>query len=122
MGVRSPLGFLFVSIVFLFAGCASPSSSPTSAAASSPTPTSQKKVLIVSEPAGARIEINEDYVGDAPIEVKIETNLNGSFARGATIKATPLGAGYVQPKYFDPGMPVPSRLFFDTRLGPVNTQ
>jgi hypothetical protein len=30
-----------------------------------------KKVEILSDPAGARIEVNDNYVGDAPITVEI---------------------------------------------------
>jgi hypothetical protein len=66
---------LLCTAVFVFGiGCSSPyvaQKPPPSAyrPVSHESPT--KKVEIVSEPAGARIEVNDNYVGDAPITVEI---------------------------------------------------
>jgi PEGA domain len=77
---------------------------PVQTAASAPTPVPEvqtKKVEIISEPAGARIEINDNYIGDAPITVEIPQD-QGYFKATTTIRALPTEAGdYVQTKYFD---------------------
>jgi hypothetical protein len=82
-----------------------------------------KRVEIISVPAGARIEVNDDYVGDAPIIVEIPQQ-EGYFTATTTIRALPTETGYTQTKMFFPSMgglgdKVPSRILFDTRLGPV---
>jgi hypothetical protein len=90
-------------------------------------------------PAGARIEVNDDYVGDAPITIKVH-QINGYFARNTTIRALPIDSGaYVQLRCFlgyDPlvaqsakivgvrlagggGAEIPSRILFDMRLAPI---
>lgn len=79
-------------------------------------------VEIISEPPGARIEINNDYIGDAPLTVNIPQNSNGEFTRNTTIAAMPIRSGnYVQMKRFYvygsmPSDPIPKRIFFDMRL------
>ena len=92
-----------------------------------------KKVEILSEPAGARIEVNDNYVGDAPITVEIPQRAS-YFTQNTVIRALPTeGGDYVQVKYFSGSIPdawypetvgakrdqIPSRIFFDMRLGPV---
>jgi PEGA domain len=92
-----------------------------------------KKVEILSDPAGARIEVNDNYVGDAPITVEIPQRA-GYFTQNTVIRALPTqGGDYVQAKYFSGSIPdawypetvgakrdqIPSRIFFDMRLGPV---
>jgi hypothetical protein len=88
-------------------------------------PRSAKQVQILSEPPGARIEINGGYVGDAPLVVTIPTH-KGWFTQTTTIRALPTQSGqYVQRKFFNggytmiPNDAVPSRVFFDMRLGPA---
>ena len=97
-----------------------------------PSPESQtkhtKQLQIISDPPGARIEINEDYIGDAPLTVTIPCDEDGQFKQPTTIRALPTQPGhYVQRKDFPggglvswSGDRVPSRVFFDTRLGPVS--
>jgi hypothetical protein len=100
-----------------FAGCST--TTPSSTAEYAPT---TQQVEILSEPAGARIEINDNYVGDAPITV----NLNTSFATfGTVIRAIPIYPGqWVQTKIvgtlYSPG--IPSRVFFDMNLVPAGSQ
>ncbi len=90
------------------------------------------KVEIVSEPAGARIEVNDNYVGDAPITVEIPQN-GGYFTQKTVIRALPTEAGdYVQAKHFSGNIPdvwypetmgsrdqIPSRILFNMHLGPA---
>jgi hypothetical protein len=84
----------------------------------------RQKLLIVSEPAGAQIEINGQYVGDAPRTVEIETSDDGRFWRDTIIKAYPKDTGYTQIRAFNGKSRweisdvVPSRIFFDTRSAP----
>jgi PEGA domain-containing protein len=89
---------------------------------------STKQVQILSEPPGARIEINGGYVGDAPVTVTIPT-LRGWFTQITTIRALPTRPGqYVQSKVFQGGFTtipndaVPSRVFFEMRLGPASPE
>jgi hypothetical protein len=92
-----------------------------------PTQHSTKQVQILSEPSGARIEINGDYVGDAPLMVTIPCSPDGRFMETTRIRALPILDGqYTQAKIFSGGHrilkndTVPSRIFFDMRLGPVS--
>jgi len=81
-------------------------------------------VQIVSQPAGAQIEMNGQYVGDAPLNIQIEASNDGHFWRDTVIKAYPKETGYIQIKAFNGQSNwaisdmVPSRLFFDTRNDP----
>lgn len=84
-----------------------------------------KKIQILSEPAGARIEVNDDYVGNAPVTVEIPQS-DGYFTTATTIRALPTGVGdYLQQKMFSPpnmsgnGDKIPSRILFEMHLGPV---
>ena len=136
--------WLLCTAVFVFGiGCSSPyvaQTPPPSAyrpvPSMSPVPDqpAKAKVEIVSEPAGARIEVNDNYVGDAPITVEIPQD-GGNFTQETVIRALPTEADdYVQSKYFRftpaisygsgygteaKGDQIPSRIFFDMRLGPV---
>ena len=98
-----------------------------------PDQSAKEKVEIVTVPAGARIEVNDNYVGDAPITVEIPQD-GGYFTRKTVIRALPTeGGDYVQAKYFSGSIAdawhpetvgaerdqIPSRIFFDMRLGPV---
>jgi PEGA domain len=87
-------------------------------------PPQNKKVEIISEPSGARIEVNNNYVGDAPITVTLQ-EYGDEFTRNTVIRALPTEAGdYVQTKFFYAGTfgtndRIPSRIFFDMHLGPA---
>jgi PEGA domain len=88
-----------------------------------PTPV-YKTVQIISDPPGARIEINGNYIGDAPLSTKIRKDTEyDRFYSSTVIRAYPKGDGYVQTKNFSPGslegLNLPDRIFFDTNLHPV---
>ena len=98
---------LLCTAVFVFGiGCSSPyvakTPPPSSyrqapSVSSVPVQPAKAKVEVVSEPAGARIEVNNDYVGDAPITVEIPQN-SGYFTQETVIRALPTEAGdYVSP-------------------------
>jgi len=68
---------------------------------SSSSTKNQFDVQIISDPPGASIEINGNYVGDAPIIVKIEGFGDQTFIKSTEIIANPNCAEqYVQQKNF----------------------
>jgi PEGA domain len=79
---------------------------------------------IASQPVGAKIEVNGQYVGDAPLTVQIEASNDGRFWKDTIIKAYPADKGYTQIRAFNGKSRwtisdmVPSKLFFDTRIDP----
>ena len=100
-------------------------------------PAITRQVEILSEPPGARIEVNDNYIGDAPITTTFHCSSDGRFLETTRIRALPTQPGdYVQSKFFSGGYPtdsalrgystsnlndtIPARIFFDMRLGPVN--
>jgi hypothetical protein len=105
---------LVVSVFLLYSGCASHPHAMRP----------RLKVQIVSQPAGAQIEMNGQYIGDAPLSVDIEASNDGRFWRDTIIKAYPKETGYVQIKAFNGQSTwaindtVPPRIFFDTRTEP----
>lgn len=82
-------------------------------------------VEVISEPPGARIEVNDDYVGDAPLVIKMAGNSKRCVSRDYSITALPVHTGhYVQFKhfrhdtrYYAESDPIPKRILFDMRLG-----
>jgi len=72
-------------------------------------------VEIVSDPPGAKIEINNDYVGTTPMTVKLEGwEATRTFARRHIIVAHPVLPGqHTQIKMFS-GWSEPSRTYGDT--------
>jgi hypothetical protein len=125
-------------LVMLFPGCAKAPATHQNASAvqptvpgyegaSTPPAVLNKKVSIISDPPGARIEINNDYVGDAPLEVEIPS-VNGQFGMVyTTIRSTPRAyhifeeTYYAQSKYFGPFEAVPSRVLFQMNVPPPVT-
>jgi len=113
---RSRLAVWVISAVcfLLCSGCASHSNNPLP----------RQSVQIVSEPPGARIEINGRYAGDAPTTVEIESSPHGRFWKDTIIKAYPK-TGYIQIKAFNGESrwsisdPIPGRISFDTRIDPT---
>ena len=115
--------------------CTQPSAAPRYTSTAAPRPLAPplpltKTIQILSEPPGARIEVNDDYIGEAPCSAQVRCDSEGRFFETTRIRALPVGYGYTQGKYFsgygqmnNPYLhsdPVPSRIFFDMRLGPVS--
>ena len=135
--IRYSLCVLVAGTLLVGVGCSSPyvahtpppSAYRSVAYRSVPNQSGDKKVEVISEPAGARIEVNDDYVGDAPITLQIPQDAQdpGYFTKNTVIRAVPTeGGDYVQTKVFlgnisgvSYGDRIPSRLFFDMRLGPA---
>lgn len=79
------------------------------------------EVPVVSEPPGARIEVNGNYIGDAPLTIRM-LGINGRVAEDYILRALPVESGswtqataYVHSKTGE-SSPVPSRIAFDMRL------
>src|SRR5215831_10780602 len=88
----------------------------------------EKTIQILSDPPGARIEVDNDYIGTTPCSIQVRTNFEGNFFQSYHIRALPVGFGYTQEKYFY-GSPdgywkqtIPARIFFEMGLGPVTPQ
>ena len=83
-----------------------------------------KTIEIISEPPGARIEVNDDYIGNAPCKVCVECDESFLFKRSTTISALPVNQGQqTQSKFFYGDhvlkslcKQVPSKIFFDMNL------
>ncbi|MCP4611797.1 MAG: hypothetical protein GY845_24100 [Planctomycetes bacterium] len=84
---------------------------------------------VISDPPGARIELDDDYIGDAPLEIEWEVWSDLIFVRDHELRALPIYQGHsTQTKYFsgsDDGKykelydTVPKTILFDMRLGPI---
>ncbi len=90
-------------------------------------PEYQVETLITSEPSGARIEINGNYIGDTPVTTRIRHYPEDRVVMGrVVVRATPKEpeGQYIQIKAFngpqhpfDPNRDVvPERIFFDMRV------
>jgi len=107
-------------VCLLIAGCATPREKEY-----------QVVTEILSDPPGARIEVNGNYLGEAPVTTRIRHHPSDNVVMGkVVIRALPRGEGqYIQEKVFQgPMYPfdphrdvVPERILFDMTLKPSNT-
>ncbi|MCK4340475.1 MAG: PEGA domain-containing protein [Phycisphaerae bacterium] len=114
---------LALAMVIPLSGC----NTLASAIARSRVTTSQSDVRdhhvqVISDPPGARIEVNNDYVGEAPLTIKMR-GLNGRVAEAYIVRALPVEYGWVQTKLFQhweyiESDSIPKRIFFDMLLKP----
>ncbi len=87
---------------------------------------------IISDPPGAKIEINNQYHGETPITIHFtrqtyvdysENLFQGEakfVASSFTIIANPILAGqFKQAKYIGPYDAIPNKIYFNMNLGPV---
>ena len=78
----------------------------------------KKSVEILSDPPGARIEVNDEYVGDAPCTVEVVCDGHGMLITKFEFTALPRYPGhFVRKKTFYGFSQAPARLFFDMRIG-----
>ena len=90
-----------------------------------------KTVSIISDPPGAKIEVNGSYIGQAPITTKVKCWPDDKVVVGTlTVKALPSGANqYLQQKVFKgPAYPfdpnhdvVPDTILFQMNLPTANS-
>ncbi|MFN7141982.1 MAG: PEGA domain-containing protein [Limisphaerales bacterium] len=111
---------MFALSLALLNGCATPGSKPEKG----PQGTIAYHVEVESSEPGARIEVNNEYIGKTPLTLKIWGDKDGTFHNFGTpdyvIKCYPVGTNqFVQTKTFRTGfwfMPedrIPSRIYFD---------
>jgi len=88
-----------------------------------------RTIEIISDPPGAVIEVNQDYVGKAPCTIEVRSSWEGTFKRlRTTIAAIPTKPGqWRQEKSFWGGSsvnpdPIPHRLYFNMNLGYATPQ
>ena len=117
---KSLLATVLIVILVLFSGCASTGARGEKG----PDGTIAYQVEIETSEPGSRIEVNGDYVGKAPVTVKVFGDKDGTFhnfgSQEFVIKAFPVKPGQkVQTKVFNTGRwfgtedKIPKRLFFD---------
>lgn len=121
----------------LVAACTTPSSHTRSSTVADrpttpppPPPKTTAAIEVLSEPPGARIEVNDSYVGETPCTIEIPFYSDNRFREQTVIRALPTRDGYTQSKFFsgcahldNPYLQpdkIPQRIFFDTRLRPVS--
>lgn len=78
---------------------------------------------VESEPKGARIEIDNEYKGQTPLDIPFQYDewQGPVFGGMCVMKALPTEPGHcVQSKVFIQGNRIPQNIFFDMRLCPVN--
>jgi hypothetical protein len=92
------------------------------------TASGQRWLLILSNPSGALIDVNNQYIGRAPIAIAVPAK-GGYFTAETTVQAVPVQVGqYVQTRHFRTGkcarhfVPgstiVPKWIFFEMRVFP----
>jgi hypothetical protein len=86
-----------------------------------------KDMRVISQPPGARIELNGGFMGETPLSIKVPCTNDERFLEFVTIRALPTVEGhYTQTKFFSGGNTVlqndhvPATIFFDMRLGRSN--
>lgn len=124
---------LVLALILGHFGCATSNSGKSSSASQNPergpNGTIAYNVLVESSEPGARIEANNDYIGQTPVTLKIFGDKDGTFHNFGSydyiIKAYPVRAGQeIQVKHFRTGGwftaedMIPKRVFFDFGLTP----
>lgn len=134
--------FLSIPIVLLVGACADDpttgtqsvvATEPVRASPPSPPPAPPppqfryKDMRVISQPPGARIELNNGYMGETPLSIKVPCSPDGRFLETVIVRALPIIEGhYSQTKIFHGGYTmirndqVPPTIFFDMRLSPSN--
>ncbi len=127
--MRSPLAGLAAACfggIVVWSGCATDSSRKTERG---PDGTIGYSVQVESSAPGARIEVNDDYVGRTPLTVTIHGDKDGTFhnfgSKDYIIRAFPVATNqFVQTKVFRTGGwfseedRIPKRIYFDMEQPP----
>ncbi len=71
---------------------------------------------VVSEPPGARVEVNDEYRGEAPLELEWQSQ-TGYFTAEVVVRALPILAGQqIHERFFKSSDQIPKTILFDMRL------
>jgi hypothetical protein len=71
---------------------------------------------VISEPPGARIEVNDEYRGEAPLELEWQSQ-TGYFAAEVVVRALPVLPGQqIHERFFKSSDQIPKTILFDMRL------
>lgn len=115
----------------VLASCSSPQPVSPAPAVSAPVAAkpqpSMRTIEVESDPPGARIEVNEEYVGQAPCSIEVQDDGTGRFHERVVVRALPIHQGQqTQMKWFNgygalnnPYLTsdrIPGRVFFDMSL------
>lgn len=121
-------GITVLMMILFVGGCHTSEKTQNTSSSQQPSRTAKFSVDIVSDPSGAIIEINDDYIGKTPLTVELEGWVaTRTFARNHKIVAHPLRAGgYTQVKIFSGwseasrtyGDTVPKKIYFNMSLEP----
>ncbi len=104
---------IVVTVILLLGGCET-TPTPTQISTLPENQITRFSVEIISEPSGAKIEVNKNYVGETPLKIDIEGwEGTRTFIRSYSIIAHPVNAGgQMQSKWFF-GWKEPSLLYGD---------
>ncbi len=114
--------FVLLMVCLIVSGCATPTK-PNSVTSGfyGGFDYKQYKVQIISEPPGAKIEIDNDYVGTTPLTQVLDGHV-GMFTT-SVIKAYPIEQGqYVQTKIIYGNQHMPRKIYFNMNLKPVGNE
>jgi hypothetical protein len=96
-----------------------------------PNGTYAYEIKVETSDPGSKIEVNNDYLGEAPLTITVFGDQDGTFHGGMDyeIRALPTKGGqHVQVKRFSGGGwfgredRIPSRIFFDLNLVPIGNK
>ena len=75
----------------------------------------EREALVQSIPRGAWVERNGEYLGVAPVSVRVRTYENGAVARPVRVRVTDISSGAWEQKVWAPGDQWPEKILFDLR-------
>ena len=75
----------------------------------------EREALVQSIPRGAWVERDGEYLGVAPVSVRVRTYENGAVARPVRVRVTDIGSGAWEQKVWAPGDKWPEKILFDLR-------
>lgn len=109
--MRRPIAWCAAGMAMTLAGCTTTAPDPEPVAPIEHT----RDILVQTIPRGGYVERNNEYIGVAPIVVKVRTSSRGYPLRATRITATDTPTGAWVEKMLLPGDPVPERMLMDVR-------
>ena len=109
--MRRPVAWCAAGGVMILAGCTTTAPDLEPVAPIEHT----REILVQTIPRGGYVERNHEYIGMAPIAVKVRTTERGDLLRTTRITATDTPTGSWVEKLLMPGEPAPERMLMDVR-------